>query len=68
MATYTISIDEKSEKALTFLKFLEDYARDHGFVEIEKVPNKTTQEAIEDARQGKLHQAKSVKDLFDSIK
>ncbi|MCF8303217.1 MAG: hypothetical protein K9I94_08085 [Bacteroidales bacterium] len=67
MATYTISIDENSEKAKTFLKFLEDYARDHGFVEIEKVPNRTTLEAMLEIEQGKTFKAKDVDDLFNQL-
>lgn len=67
MATYTLSINEKSDKAKNFLKFLEDYARDNRFVHIEKMPNRETKKAIEDARNGKLHKANSVEELFNSI-
>ena len=67
MSSYTIHINERSAKAQTFINFLQDYAMDNNFINIEKIPNETTRKAIEDARQGKLHKAESVKHLFDSI-
>lgn len=33
-----------------------------------KIPNKKTLQAMQDADSGKTHKAKTVKDLFDSIK
>ena len=67
MATYTLSINEKSDKAKNFLKFLEDYARDNRFVQIEKMPNKITLEAIRDVEEGRTYEAKDVNDLFRQL-
>lgn len=67
MASYTIEINERSEKAKRFLEFLKDYVKDNSFVQLEETPNKVTQRAIEDARKGKTYKAKTPKALFDSI-
>ncbi len=68
MATYTLNINERSSKAKTFIKFLQDYAKDNVFIDFEKVPNNVTKKAIDDARKGKLYKSKDVKELFDNIK
>jgi hypothetical protein len=68
MASYTIDINERSTKAKHFVQFIEDYAKDNGFVIIQKVPNAETRKAVADARAGRTFRAKSAKALFDSIK
>lgn len=67
MASYTIDINEQDKKGKRFIEFLKDYVNDNQFVELEKVPNKTTRLAIKEARKGEVHEVESVKALFDSI-
>lgn len=67
MATYTIDIEEQSEKARHFLNFIKDYAQDNDFVTLEKVPNDMTRKAIYDARNGNVDKVSDVDSLFDSI-
>ncbi len=47
-----------------FLKFLEDYARDNRFFEMERIPNEETLQAIRDVEEGRTFEAKDVDDLF----
>lgn len=67
MSTIILKINERSDKAKTFRKFLEDYVSQNSFVTIETMPNQKTRKAIEDGRARKVHAAKNAKDLFDSI-
>ena len=59
-----ISIDTKSKQAQKFVELIETMP----FAKILKEPNATTKKAIEDARKGKVHKAKSLDDLFDKLK
>jgi hypothetical protein len=69
MATYTITVNEKSSKAKTFMKFLMDYAQANEDVSIEReyVPNAVTRKAIEDARNGKVERIEDLDSFFKNI-
>lgn len=67
MATYTLSINENSDKAKNFLRFLEDYAKDNRFFEIDRIPNEETLQAIKDVEEGRTFEAKDVGDLFRQL-
>ena len=67
MSSYFININERKAKAKTFLRFIEDYAKDNPFVSLEPAPNITTRKAIDAVRKGKTVKVKSAKELFDSI-
>lgn len=70
MATYTIKINEKSKKAKTFIKFLQDYAQTNEDITVERehVPNAVTRKAIEDARNGKVNTYASVDELMATLR
>ena len=67
MTSYIISVNERTNKAKTFLRFIKDYAKDNPFVSLEPTPNAATRKAIDNARKGKTVKVKNAKALFDSI-
>ena len=59
-----ITIDTKTKQAKKFVELIETLP----FAKILKEPNAATQKAIENARAGKTHKAKSLDQLFTDLK
>ena len=59
-----ITIDTKTKQAKKFVELIETLP----FAKILKEPNAATVKAIEDARMGKTHKAKSLEQLFTDLK
>ncbi len=59
-----ITIDTKTKQAKKFVELIETLP----FAKILKDPNEATKKAIEDARKGKTHKAKSLEQLFSDLK
>jgi hypothetical protein len=59
-----ITIDTKTKQAKKFVELIETMP----FAKILKEPNTATKRAIEDARKGKTHKAKSLDQLFTDLK
>ena len=59
-----ISIDTKTKQAQKFVELLETLS----FAKILKEPNTVTKRAINEARKGKTFKAKSLDQLFDSLR
>jgi antitoxin component of RelBE/YafQ-DinJ toxin-antitoxin module len=59
-----ISIDTKTKQAKKFVELIETLP----FAKILKEPNATTKKAITDARNGKVHTAASLDQLFKDLK
>ena len=59
-----ISIDTKTKQAKKLVEFIETLP----FTKVLKEPNTTTKKAIDDARKGKTHKAKSLDQLFIALK
>lgn len=58
-----ISIDTKTRQAKKFVELIETLP----FAKILKEPNATTKKAIENARQGRTHKARSLEQLFSDL-
>ena len=58
-----ITIDTKTKQAQKFVELIETMP----FAKILKEPNATTKAAINDARKGKTHKAKSIEHLFNLL-
>ena len=59
-----ITIDTKTKQAKKFVELIETLP----FAKILKDPNAATKKAIDDARKGKTHKAKSLEQLFTDLK
>ena len=59
-----ITIDTKTKQAQKFVELIETLP----FAKILKEPNAATRKAIENARNGKTHKAKSLEQLFTDLK
>ncbi len=68
MKTITLKIDERTKKGKAFLEMARAFFEDSKEIEIIKVPNATTQKAINDAKKGKaINSSSSHKDLMDKL-
>ena len=68
MATYTIKISDTSLKAKHLIGLIKELAKiEKESISIEKIPNATTIEAMEDAIDGKVMKSKNKKDFFEKI-
>ena len=61
MATYTITIDERTKSGKQVLNYL----KSHGVIEI---PNETTRKAIQEIRDGKGIRCKTIEEFIESLK
>ena len=61
MATYTITIDERTKSG----KKVVDYLKSHGIIE---VPNETTRKAIQEIREGKGTVCNTFEEYLEAIK
>ncbi len=61
MATYTITIDERTKSG----KRVVDYLKSHGIIE---VPNETTRKAIQEIREGKGTVCNTFEEYLEAIK
>ena len=61
MATYTITINERTKSGRQVLNYL----KSHGVIEI---PNKKTKKAIEEIREGKGTRCKTIEEFIESLK
>ena len=61
MATYTITIDERTKSGKQVLNYL----KSHGVMEI---PNETTRKAIQEIREGKGIRCKTIEEFIESLK
>ena len=61
MATYTITIDERTKSGKQVLNYL----KSHGVIEI---PNETTRKAIQEIREGKGIRCKTIEEFIESLK
>ncbi len=69
MATHTVIINNTTAKTKHLLGLIRELAKSEENIKMDPSlkPNTDTLQAIEDARKGKLHKARSVKELFESI-
>jgi hypothetical protein len=65
MATYTITINEKSRAGKKLVALLESLSEVIAFTEVRK--EKSLNEALEDVRNGRVFKAENAKDLIDKI-
>jgi hypothetical protein len=63
MATYTITINEKSRAGKKLVALLESLSEVVAFTEVRKV--KSLNEALDDVKNGRVFEAKNAKDLID---
>ena len=61
MATYTITIDERTKSG----KRVVDYLKSHGIIE---VPNETTRKALREIKEGKVTRCKTMAEFIESLK
>ncbi len=68
MTTLTLKINERTKKGKAFLEMAHAFFEDSKEIEIIKVPNNTTQKAINDAKKGVgLNKSSDHKDLMDKL-
>jgi hypothetical protein len=68
MTTITLKINERTKKGKAFLEMAHAFFEDSKEIEIVKVPNATTQKAINDAKKGVgLNKSSSHKDLMGKL-
>jgi hypothetical protein len=65
MATYTITINEKSRAGKKLVALLESLSEVIEFTEVRKV--KSLNEALDDVKNGRVFEAENAKDLIDKI-
>jgi len=65
--TVTLKINSNTNKGKQLLKILEELASDKNLVEMEKVPNKDTLEAIREAEAGYGKEFTSLEELFKDL-
>ncbi len=63
MATYTITINEKSRAGKKLVALLESLSEVIAFTEVRK--EKSLNEALEDVKNGRVFEAENAKDLID---
>lgn len=63
MATYNITINEKTRAGKKLVALLESLSEVVSFTEVK--PNKSMNEALDDIKNGRLFEAENAKDLID---
>lgn len=61
MATYTITIDERTKSG----KKVVNYLKSHGVIE---VPNATTKKALREIKEGKVTRCRTMEEFIESLK
>ena len=68
MITITLKINERTIKGREFLETLYSFSDETNEIEILKVPNKTTQKAIDDAKKEiDLNKSRNHQDLMEKL-
>lgn len=67
MATVTIKINSKTKRGKHLIALLSDMAKDGNDIQLERIPNAETMQAIEDVKNGNVTKAKNVADLMDKL-
>ncbi len=62
----TITINERTAKGKSLMDFLRKFEGED-FIHIDHVPNKETQRAIRDVKEGKVTRAENIADLMDKL-
>ena len=61
MATYTITIDERTKSG----KMVIDHLKSHGVIE---EPNEATRKALREIKEGKATRCKTIEEFIESLK
>lgn len=68
MATFTITISDKTNKTKYLLGLIKEIAKtDNKYISIENTPNAETLKAIEDSKKGNVTKTKNKKDFFNEL-
>jgi hypothetical protein len=69
MATYTITISDRSNKTKHLLGLIKEMAKtENEFIIVEHAPNAETLKALEDSKTGKVVKSKSKEEFFAKLK
>jgi len=68
MATFTITISDRTNKTKHLLGLIKEMAKtENKYISIEHTPNSETRKAIEDSKLGKVTKTRSKKDFFNKL-
>jgi hypothetical protein len=68
MATYSITISDRSNKTKHLLGLIKEMAKtDNEYITIEHAPNAETLKALEDSKSGRVVKTKSKEDFFAKL-
>jgi hypothetical protein len=68
MATYTITINDKTNKTKHLLGLIREMAKtEKKYISVEHSPNAETEKALEDAKKGRVTKTTGKKDFFSKL-